>query len=49
MALGANAKLFCGHSNDAILKKSYLSSAYMAGGLILRCFSHFIRATIKPN
>ncbi len=33
MALGSNARLFTGHSNDAILKESYLSSAYMAGNL----------------
>lgn len=33
MALGANTRLFTGHSNDAILKDSYLSSAYMAGNL----------------
>lgn len=33
MALGSNAKLFTGHSNDTILKESYLSSAYIAGNL----------------
>lgn len=33
IALGHNAKLFTGHSNDAILKESYLSNAFMAGHL----------------
>lgn len=33
MALGHNSKLFTGHSNDEVLKESYLSSAYIAGNL----------------
>jgi integrase len=33
MALGSNSKIFTGHSNDDILKVSYLSNAFMAGKL----------------
>ncbi|MDQ3047679.1 MAG: hypothetical protein M3R27_09045, partial [Bacteroidota bacterium] len=33
MALGDKAKLFRGHSSDEVLKKHYLSSAHIAGGL----------------
>ena len=33
MALGDKAKLFSGHSSDEVLKKHYLSSAHIAGGL----------------
>jgi integrase len=31
--LGPNAKLFTGHSSDEVLKKHYLSNAYLAGSL----------------
>jgi len=31
--VGDKAKLFTGHSNDAVLKNHYLSSAHLAGGL----------------
>lgn len=33
MALGDKAKAFSGHSSDDVLKKHYLSSAHIAGGL----------------
>jgi hypothetical protein len=33
MALGTNAKLFTGHTNDAVLKSHYLNGAFLAGNL----------------
>ncbi|MFI5148966.1 MAG: tyrosine-type recombinase/integrase [Bacteroidia bacterium] len=33
VALGPNAKMFTGHASDEILKKHYLSGAYLAGNL----------------
>ena len=33
LQVGDKAKLFTGHSNDAVLKNHYLSSAHLAGGL----------------
>jgi len=33
MALGTNAKLFTGHTNDTVLKSHYLNGAFLAGNL----------------
>jgi integrase len=33
VALGSNAKLFTGHTNDAVLKSHYLNGAFLAGNL----------------
>lgn len=33
MVLGANAKLFTGHTNDQVLKSHYLNGAFLAGNL----------------
>jgi len=33
VALGPNAKMFTGHASDEVLKKHYLSGAYLAGNL----------------
>ena len=34
MIMGNDAKLFTGHSNNAVLKNHYLSQAYLAGNLV---------------
>lgn len=33
MALGSEAKMYTGHSNDEVIKQHYLSNAYLAGNL----------------
>jgi integrase len=33
VALGPNAKIFTGHTNDQVLKNHYLSSAFLAGNI----------------